>query len=109
MPAVTRFLIVLALALGAMVAVSPLPASADVQGAYDGATLCQYVGTNLITGDSPDKHGASGANSCETNYTIKVVQDHYDSAGRVIDECSAGYSTNYAQCSLQKTTLTGDY
>lgn len=70
---------------------------------------CLDAGTMLYIESSPDKHEVSASNSCLTNQSVKVIVQHFDSGGRLIDSCTNGFSTNYAQCSDQSTSLSGDY
>jgi hypothetical protein len=87
------------------------PASADEWGAWKSAVSseCLFAGTNIVTTDSPNLHNIGVGNSCATNYSVKVVESHYDSDNRLLDQCTQGYSTNYDQCSIQAATTEGDY
>jgi hypothetical protein len=86
-------------------------ASADEWGAWkeSGSSECLEAGTNIVTTDSPNLHNIAVINSCATNYTVKVEEDHYDEGGHMLNQCIEGYSTNYAQCSLQDSTGSGDF
>jgi hypothetical protein len=103
--------------LAALLIIFAIPAHADVGGSYGPAGnsypgICSVAGTNILTSSSPDKHNVAGANSCETDKLVFSQLIHYDAAGRVINSCNlhiATYGVNYHQCSLQKTTGTGDY
>lgn len=105
-----RVLLVILFA-GAAIAIGNGSASADEWGAWknSGSSECLFAGTNIITTDSPNLHNVAASNSCATNYSVDVLLKHYDSDGRVLNSCDASFHTNYAQCSLQAETLSGDY
>ena len=72
---------------------------------------CIAVGTNLLTASTPDKHNVDTFNACAEAQPVGATLIHFDSAGRIIDECNPNgiTSTNNYTCSLQATTLSGDY
>lgn len=72
---------------------------------------CLTGGTNILTSSNPDKHNVAASNACGQNESVAASLDHFDSAGRIIDSCNDGdhSATNYYQCNIQASTLTGDY
>lgn len=106
-----RALVLGSLIIGASIIIGTGSASADEWGAWkwSGGSACNFAGTNIITTDSPNLHNLGDANSCVSNYDVQAIEYHFDSGGRTIDSCNTGYSTNYNQCSIQASTLSGDY
>jgi len=115
--AIQSRLIVMLVLFAALSLVFAVSASADVHGAYASPFTgypgeCLFAGTNILTSSSPDKHNVAGSNSCATNQNVAANLGHFDSAGRLIDSCDFyfnNWGTNYFQCPLQRSNLSGDY
>jgi hypothetical protein len=91
-------------------------ASADFHGAFKFGgssfpTECLYAGSDILTTPQPNKHNVEGVNACQDDEQVGATLWHYDSNGRIVDVCNGNMSTatNYYQCGLQKSTLSGDY
>jgi hypothetical protein len=46
---------------------------------------------------------------CKENYGVQVNMYLDNSSGIPLYSCTAGYSTNYAQCQIWQTTSAGDF
>lgn len=99
----------LVLLTSAFSVVSVRPASADFWaswfwGGASGTPECMFAGTNIITGVTPDKHNATSANACETDFDVKVSEVLKNSSDNDIASCTRIYASNYRQCNLQHAT-----
>jgi hypothetical protein len=70
---------------------------------------CIVAGTGIDQDASPDKHNLAASNTCHTSHSVHVDLVHFDSGGRILDNCTPASATNYVQCQVQASTISTDY
>lgn len=110
-----RTLIATVLALSCVI-LGNSPAFADYHGTYrtNGFTAttpqCMTAGVNIVESQTPDRHNASVADSCDTQYEMVVLLVEFASDGTVSHYCiQSNPDSDYAQCGIQESTSGGQY